>query len=339
MKKYGIAIIGCGMISKSHCKAISTLPNAEVVAVADCVFTKAEAAGKLLSCPAYADAKEMLEKEPRIDVCLLCLPTHIHAKYIELCASYGKAVLCEKPFTMTVEDAEATAAMVKKTNTPYMTAQVVRFWTGYTKIKEMMDAGEFGEIYMAYFSRCSERQCWDNHWLYDPENGGGALFDMMVHDIDYMNYLFGPAKQVYTLATKDDTNCYNNVFANITYENGCRAVAETAFNMHTGFPFTMYAKVMGSKAAAELYYSAGYDINQRDGALAQLKVFREGQAPEIIDLEQYDAYAAETAYFLDCLDKGVSPSVVTVDDSVEVIRTVNALRASADTQSVVMLKR
>lgn len=339
MKVYNIAVIGCGMISKSHFAAIAMLPNAKVVAVVDKNAERVAAVGQAQGCPAYTDAKEMLEKEKDVDVCLLCLPTFIHAHFIELCASYGKAVICEKPFTMTNADAEYAAKVVEKTGITYMTAQVVRFWTGYTKIKEMMDKGEFGEMYLAYFSRCSERQVWDNKWLFDPVNGGGAMYDMMVHDVDYMNYLFGPAKQVYTLASKDDTGCYDNVFANITYENGCKAVAETAFNMHTGFPFTMYAKVMGSKAAAELTYSAGFDINQRDSALAQLKIFREGQPAEIINLDQYDPYAAEIAYFLDCLDKGIKPSVITPEDSVEVIRTVNAIHESAETNSIVEIKR
>ena len=339
MKVYNIAVIGCGMISKSHFAAIEMLPNAKVAAVVDKNAERVEAVGKAQGCPAYTDAKEMLEKEKDVDVCLLCLPTFLHSQFIELCASYGKAVLCEKPFTMTNADAEYAESVVAKTGITYMTAQVVRFWTGYTKIKEMMENGEFGEMYMAYFSRCSERQVWDNKWLFDPVNGGGAMYDMMVHDVDYMNYLFGPAKQVYTLASKDDTGCYDNVFASITYENGCKAVAETAFNMHTGFPFTMYAKVMGSKAAAELTYCAGFDINQRDGALAQLKIFREGQPAEIIALDQYDAYAAEIKYFLDCLDMGVKPSVITPNDSVEVIRTVNAIHESAETNSIVEIKR
>ena len=339
MKTFQIAVIGCGMISKSHFRAIDQLPNAEVAAVAEILPDRARETGERLGCPWYTDAEELLRHEPQVDVCLLCLPTYLHSKYTALCASYGKAVLCEKPFTMTVAQGEEAIAAVTKNGVPYMTAQVVRFWTGYREIKQMLASGELGDIYLAYFSRCSERQVWDNTWLYDPENGGGAMFDMMVHDVDYMNYLFGPAKKVYTLASKDDTDCYNNVFANITYENGVKAVAETAFNMHTGFPFTMYAKVMGTKAAVELNYCAGYDINQRDGALAQLKIYREGQPPEIRDLEQYDAYAAEIAYFLQCIEEGKAPQVVTIEQSLDVIRTVNAIRQSADTGTVVEIRR
>lgn len=338
MKKYNIALIGCGMISKSHFDAIAALENAELKAIAEVLPQRAETVGREHRCAWYTDARTMLENEPDIDVCLICLPTYLHAEHIALCASYGKAVLCEKPFTLTVEDAELAARTIKETGIPYMTAQVVRFWTGYTKIKEMLDNGEFGELYLSYFSRCSERQYWGNDWLFDPKRGGGAMFDMMVHDVDYMNYLFGPAKQVYTLAAKDETGCYDNVFASITFENGHKAIAETAFNMHTGYPFTMYAKIMGSRAAAELTYRAGYDINQRDGALAELKIFREGQPAETISLEQYDAYRAEIAYFLECLDRGTKPAVVTVEDSIEVIRTVNAIRRSADTGSIVELR-
>lgn len=337
LKTYQIAVIGCGMISKSHFAAIEMLPNAALAAVVDIIPARAEQAGRAHGCAWYTDAAQMLEAEKGIDVCLLCLPTFLHAQYIELCASYKKAVLCEKPFTMTVEDAQRAAEIVEKTGIPYMTAQVVRFWTGYTRIREMMAGGEFGQLYMAYFSRCSERQVWGNDWLFDPERGGGAMFDMMVHDVDYANYLFGEAKQVYTLASRDDTGCYDNVFASITYKNGCKAVVETAFNMHAGFPFSMYAKVMGSKAAAELTYCAGYSINDRGGALAQLKIYRDGREPEILDLDQYDAYAAEIAYFLDCLDKGVKPAVVTPQDSVEVMRTVNAIHDSANRSAIITL--
>ena len=339
MKRFQIAVFGCGMISKSHFKAIAQLPNAQVAAVAEILPDRAKETGERLGCPWYTDAEELLKEQPQVDACLLCLPTYLHSKYIALCASYGKAVLCEKPFTMTVAQAQNAVDAVARAKVPYMTAQVVRFWTGYREIKQMLDAGELGELYLAYFSRCSERQVWDNTWLYDPENGGGAMYDMMVHDVDYMNYLFGPAKSVYTLASKDDTHCYNNVFANITYESGVKAVAETAFNMHTGFPFSMYAKVMGARAAVELTYCAGYDINQRDGALAQLKIYREGQAPEIRDLEQYDPYAAEIAYFLQCIEEGRAPQVVTIDQSLDVIRTVNAIRQSADTGTVVEICR
>ena len=338
MKTYSVAIIGAGMISKSHIAAINNLPNAKCVAITDIIREKAQIAAQGVGCPFFTDAKEMLDQVPEIDICILSLPTYIHANFVSLCAEYGKSTLCEKPLEMTVENAERIRSTVKKTGIIYMTAQVVRFWTGYREIKEMMANGEFGDIYMSYFSRCSEIQKWGNDWLFDPKTGGGAMYDMLVHDIDFMNYLFGPAESVYTLATKSDTDCYNNVFASLVYANGAKGVAETSFTMKTGYPFTMYAKIMGSKATAEYTYSAGYDINQRNAATAVLRLFREGKKPEIINVEQYDAYTRQLAYFIDCVDQGIQPEIVTPDQSVEVIRTIDAIRRSADTGTVIKLR-
>lgn len=339
MKTHLLGLIGCGMISKSHIAAIAMLENAKLAAVCDVIPEKARAASQAAGCPAFPDARAMLEAVPELDVCLIATPTYNHAELVELCAGYGKAVLCEKPIAMTAGDAARMRAAVAKAGVPYMTAMVVRFWTGYVTLKEMMEAGEFGEVHMSYFSRCSEPQRWDNDWLYDPLVGGGAMYDMLVHDVDFMNCLFGPAKSVYALASKDGTGCYQNVFASIQYKGGARGVAETSFTMRGGYPFSMYAKVMGSKATAELRYQAGYSINDRDGAQCTLSVWKDGQEPRHTRPEQYNAYAREIAYFLRCVDEGTAPRVVTLEDSIEVMHVINAVEASAMLGQAVELDR
>ena len=331
MKQYRIAQIGCGMISKSHFEAIASLPNAHVAAVADIVPEKARKAGESQNCPYFLSLEKLLQNVADIDVCLLATPTHTHADLVEACAALGKPVICEKPPELRVPDAKRLQKAVEQSGIPYMTAQVVRFWPGYTQLKQMMAGGEFGSVYMSYFSRCSQLQQWDNYWLFDPEKGGGALFDMMVHDIDFMRYLFGPARTIYAIASKDHTDCYANVFASIEYKGGAKGVAETSFTMQSGYPFTMSAKIMGGKATAEFVYRAGFDINQRDSATCMLDIYRAGREPERERPRQYNAYAAEIAYFLDCLDKGVKPMIVTPEESVEVVRVVNAIERSAIT--------
>ena len=115
-------------------------------------------------------------------------------------------------------------------------------------------------------------------------------------------------------------------------------MAETSFTMGKGFPFSMHARIIGSKATAEFRYRAGFSINDREGAVCTLDIWRENAAPEHIVVEQYNAYAAETAYFLDCIEKGIDPAVITPEDSVNVIHTINALEVSADTGMPVALK-
>lgn len=337
MKTYNIAIIGAGMISKSHIAAINNLPNARCAAIVDINEEKASKAGAMLQCPYFTDAEEMLKTIQEVDICIIALPTFLHEKYVEICANAGKAVLCEKPLEISEQKAKCIRDIISKTGIIFMTAQVVRFWTGYTQIKQMIESGEIGDVYMSYFSRCSQLQRWDNAWLFNPMEGGGALHDMMVHDVDFMNYLFGSAKTVYTIASKDDTGCYNNVFASINYRNGAKGVVETAFTMKSGYPFTMFAKIMGTKATVEYTYRAGFDINQRNGAELTLKVYKDGQEPQLIFPDAYDAYTKQLEYFISCVDNNRQPDIITIDQSVEVIRTVDAIEKSADTSCVITL--
>ncbi len=338
MKIFNIAIIGMGMISKSHINAINNLPNARCVAVVDIIEEKALNAGKSLNCPYFTDLEDMLKNVPQVEICIIASPTFLHAQYSELCLRAGKAVLCEKPLEMEVHKAQHLKNIVEETGSIFMTAQVVRFWTGYTKIKEMMDSGEIGDIYMSYFSRCSQLQRWDNNWLFDPSLGGGALHDMMVHDVDYMNYMFGNAKNVYSIASKDDTGCYSNVFASINYENGAKGVVETSFSMKNGYPFTMSAKIMGTKATIEYIYRAGFDINQRDGADLLLKIYKDGEKPQILQPEPYDAYTKQLEYFINCVENQKSPEIITISQSIDVLKTIAAIKESAETGSVITIK-
>lgn len=337
MKIHNIAIIGMGMISKSHVNAINNLPNARCVAVVDNNEEKALKAGKIINCPYFTDAGDMLEKVPEVEICIIALPTFLHAQYIELCARAGKAVLCEKPLEMGEQKSQHIKDVITETGIIYMTAQVVRFWTGYTQIKQMMESGEIGDVYMSYFSRCSQLQRWDNTWLFDPKKGGGALRDMMVHDVDFMNYLFGDTETVYSLASKDDTECYCNVFASINYKSGAKGVVETSFSMKEGYPFSMFAKIMGTKSTVEYSYRAGFDINQRDNAELSLIVYKDGQQPQVIYPEPYDAYTKQLKYFISCVENKKNPDIITIDQSIEVIRTVDAIQKSADTGLVVVL--
>lgn len=66
-------------------------------------------------------------------MCLIATPTYTHADLTELCASYKKAVLLEKPAALCARDALRVKRAVEENGVPYMTAQVVRFWTGYAR--------------------------------------------------------------------------------------------------------------------------------------------------------------------------------------------------------------
>jgi len=331
-----LAIIGAGMISYSHANAVKALPNAVLAAVADINETAAKKLALENDCLYFTDTGKML-REVELDAVIICLPTFLHEKYVTLCAAHGVNVLCEKPVEMT---AAATENMLKAVNSAgivFMVAQVVRFWTGYAEIKEMADSGELGEVYMAYASRCSVLQSWGNTWLMDPEQGGGAIQDMHVHDIDYLRYLLGPMDYVFCHANKDFTGCWNHVMTSIAYQNGQKAVAEAAFTMQEGYPFSMSLKIAATKATIEFYYRAGFCIGERDSLDAEIRIYRPGKKPLKKQPGLYDAYTKQLAYYLGCLEKRILPERVPQSENLEVIKAVCAIKESAETKSIVKL--
>ena len=213
-----IGIIGAGLISYVHANAIKEVDNAELIAVSEIVEPKAKKFASEFGCDYYLDAEEML-KNADIDMAIICLPTFLHEEYVTLAAQYKKNVLCEKPVEMTVAATEKILGTVKNTGIIFMVAQVVRFWSGYTDIKEMYDAGDIGEVYMAFASRCSALPNWGSGWLIDPKKGGGAIQDMHVHDVDFLTHLFGPVDYVFCHANKDHTGCWNHVMSSIAYKS------------------------------------------------------------------------------------------------------------------------
>jgi predicted dehydrogenase len=287
-------------------------------------------------CLYFTDAERML-KEVRLDAVILCVPTFLHEKYVTLCAAHHVNVLCEKPVEMSVQATERMLRAVNEAGIIFMVGQVVRFWTGYSEIKEMADAGELGEVYMAYASRCSVLQSWGNTWLMDPEKGAGAIQDMHVHDIDYLRYLLGPIDYVFCLANKDFTGCYNHVMTSIAFENGQKAVAEAAFTMQEGYPFSMSLKVSATKATIEFYYRAGFSIGDRDSLDSEIRIYRPGKEPVRKKPDLYDGYTRQLEYYLDCLEKKIIPDKVPQSHNIDVIKAICAIKESANTASIIKL--
>ena len=323
-----IAIIGCGRIAANHIAAIKKIDGARIAAVCDHTEPKVQKFAAELGCKGYTDAETMF-KESKIDAAIICVPTFVHEEYVKICAKYGVAVLCEKPITRTTGACERMIKAVKDSGIIFMAAQVVRFWPGYVEIKKMMEKGEFGNVYMIRFRRVTSRDDAIAGWLNMPKQGGGAIHDMLVHDVDYLRYIGGPFERCYANAIKDETGCYNNVMANIECKNGIRAMAEASFTMQTGYPFSFSISIIGSEATLEYDYHAGIRIADTDEEESRFRIWRKGKGLEEPEIEYGDAFERQMRYFLDCVKNKKYPTLITPDESFEVIHLVDALHESA----------
>jgi predicted dehydrogenase len=169
--------------------------NCEVVAIASRELDAARHwAGQLGIPKAYGSYDELLA-DPDIDAIYNPLPNHMHSEWTMKAATAGKHVLCEKPFTLTAEEAEQTAAHSAAAGVTVMEAFMYRFHPTWVEAKRLVDTGAIGTP--------TTMQGWFSYHNTDATNirniaayGGGALYDIGCYPINASRLIFGSEPEV-----------------------------------------------------------------------------------------------------------------------------------------------
>ena len=257
------------------------------------------------------------------------------AQYVLLAAKHKKHVICEKPVTLSMGSLERMLAAVSEAGVQFAVGQAVRFWPEYVKTKELYDAGELGVVKYARASRLSVHPLW-SEWYRKPENSGGGLFDLHLHDVDYLCYLFGKVKQVYAVGQKNAVGCWNHVASSLTFENGVQATAEGIIEMPKGFPFTMELNVVGDKKSVSYRMRAGTNLEDVASAVRETWLYG-GDEPQLLDIDPFDAYQRELEDFIGHIEAGTPITSITPEDVRHVLSVILAIRTSLETGQTVAL--
>ena len=149
------------------------------------------AGGRILSGP---EELETLPRRP--DLAVICLPGDLHRPAAEALMGRVPHILCEKPAALSLEDAAAMADRAEETGTTLSVAQVLRSWDAYEALSHRLTAGR-ERLHTLSLWRRQPRPDWsEGSWLADPKRSGGVLFDLAIHDVDYVVSLFGPPERV-----------------------------------------------------------------------------------------------------------------------------------------------
>ncbi len=330
-----VGLIGTGFIGSAHAEAYRNMNNAKLVSIADVN----EVVGRKLAdehgANFYKDAENMLKNED-IDIVDICLPTFLHESFVLLAAKYNKHIICEKPFTLSEESAAKMIKAAESANVKFMVAQVIRFWPEYVKIKKLFDTDKIGEEKMIYASRLAQHPDWTT-WHKDPKKSGGGLFDLHIHDIDFMCYLFGDVESVYAIGWQSDTGCWNHVMTSIKFKNGKFATVEGAFDMTDNFPFTMKFRAAGTNGSVDYNFIAGFNLEDVGGAIRNTVYYTNGQEPEVIGFAEIDAYQSELEYFVSCVQNDKPVDICPPSSSLDVVKVTLAIKKSLETGELVKL--
>ncbi len=334
MKKVKTAIVGLGFIGMTHFKGHIGSPNIELCASVDVNEELGKRISSQYNINYYPTLDDLLQNED-VDMVDICVPTWLHEDYVIKAAQKGKHVLCEKPVTFTLESFDRILKAVTDSNVRFMVAQVTRFWPEYVRIKELYDKGEFGSIKLVSARRISEVPNWSS-WYKDPNKSGGALFDLMLHDLDYLVYLFGEPKTVYSNGKQSETGCWDYVQANIQFKDDIYAAVESSNAAFGNFPFTMSFFLFGSNMIANYELKAGHNIDtigKRD-----LFTYTESSGEVKQKVNEYDPYTFEINYFADCIINNKPCDIVSIESSRKTLELVLAIKESLETKSLVKLK-
>lgn len=200
MSQLKAAVIGCGLISKNHLKALKNVENGCCTAVCDIVEEKAREAGETYGVPKiYVDYHDVL-KDPDIDVVHICTPHHIHGDMAAEALEAGKHVLCEKPMALTLKDAERMIEARNRSGKNLGICFQNRYNESSKYMKELLSSGELGRVIggrgqvtwdrkPAYY----ENSPWRGRWATE---GGGVLINQAIHTFDLLQWLTGPVESV-----------------------------------------------------------------------------------------------------------------------------------------------
>ncbi len=228
-------VIGAGGIADRRTipEGIMKAPDTKLVAVMDVNERQARAVAEKYGCEAHSSEEELLSRND-VDVVYIATPNYLHYQQVIRSLEAGKHVLCEKPLSLTLQEAEAMIEKAEELGLVLAVGFMMRFHAYHQKIKEMIDKGELGDPVLGR----AQLTCWypdiPGAWRQIAElGGGGALMDMGSHCIDLLEMFMGRVAEVSafnsTLTHKYEVEDSSLVM--LRFESGALGIVDNNFNI------------------------------------------------------------------------------------------------------------
>jgi predicted dehydrogenase len=322
-----ISILGAGFMGQAHGSNYKALGDR--VRVKTVCGRNPERARKLaadLGAEPTTDLEAAIA-DPEVDVVDVCLPTPLHRDAAERAFAAGKHVFLEKPIALTPEDADAILEAAERSGRIFMVGLVLRFWPEYAELQRRLAAGALGRPLAVTAFRLSPPADW-NDWMRDRSQSGGTAVDLMIHDLDQLNWLLGRPRSVYARESAP-----GHIQAVVEYE-GATGIVEGSMAMPKAYPFSSSIRVLAEDGAAEYAFSAApAEDGGNIGAPASppgLRLYPVGGEPVAVPVESADPWGPEIAYFVECVEQGRRPEQGTGEQARDALRVALAVNRSVE---------
>jgi scyllo-inositol 2-dehydrogenase (NAD+) len=322
--RLNVGVIGVGRMGRVYASNLAQrVPNARLVAVAD---QKADLAASFASefgiDRSYESHHDLLD-DPDIDAVAVITSTSTHKEVIIDSARAGKAVFCEKPISLSLEDADEILRVVEETGAFLQMGFQRRFDAAYAGARKKVEEGVIGSpVVFTSISRDPFRPPLE---FCDPKVSGGLIADMGIHDFDAARMYMGEVRTVHAIGgalaypEMKDVGDIDNAIINMVFVNGGLGVVQLSRN--AVFGYDIRGEIWGTKGSIQLGYFRQTPI---------LIMTKEGIAHDAVPyfFERFEsAYLTQIQDFVDNVRKGQRPSV-TGADAIAAMRISLAANAS-----------
>ncbi len=237
--KWGI--LGPGGIARQFARDLQYAEGAVAAAVGSRSIEKADSFAREFGIAKAYGSYEELTQDPEVDIIYVATPHSSHYEHVMLCLQAGKAVLCEKPFTVNAAETEKLIAYARERKLFLMEAMWTRYLPAIIKVKQWLEEGKIGEVKMAK-GEFGFRIGWDpSNRLLNPDLAGGALLDAGIYPVSFASMVFGgPPETITSSAVIGQTGVDEQYSLLFTYSGGRSASLSGAVRLRMDNAFTIY---------------------------------------------------------------------------------------------------
>lgn len=328
-----VAIVGCGIIGRTHADAIAARPDATVTALVDGDPAAAEALAASLKAAGqpepkvYGDLGAALAGSD-ISLVAICTPSGSHAALAEQAMAEKKHVVIEKPLDVDLPRARRLGAAATRAANHGVVSSVIsqhRFDPGSARVADAIRAGRFGQLTSAVATvawwRSDEYYAsagWRGTWAQD---GGGALMNQGVHTVDLLLWFMGRPVSIQAHAIRAAHHAIeveDTVVATLTFESGAIGTLHATTAAFPGDRTRI--SVHGTQGGAEL----------EDDVLRRFSVDASTEE-QPVDAELPGGHVAQYEDILSAIGNSEQPGI-TVQDAIDVLATVRAIYLASTLQ-------
>lgn len=325
-----IAIIGCGKQAEKHIQAIQGQSADTKITLFDTNSNCAKSLATVTKTSIVTNIDDIFNN-PAITAIIICTPTATHYDLIMRAIQAGKHFFCEKPLCETIEQAEKIANAVQEKKLIGAVGYVYRQVESFVALKNALDKKALGEPVTAFF-RIGGR---GNHqtWKHKKSTAGGALNEMGVHMIDLACWFFGGVEsiQLFEHHLLRPQRVINNELCDadaedyILFECGMKNGLKVLIQADMVTPsFSQFIEIQGTEGS----FYGSIQEDKPNSLFLEKETAPYAKGINIIPKNKDNLFALQMRGFLDLLSGKNVDNFATVDDSLEILKTMDKIHAA-----------